>query len=161
MSLLSELPLNLQGTPLGSLVLPIPSSTSCPALPEESLVRDGGTCGEEKSRKGEEDRVAISVQQRRETQLLARALGLSTAWFLRQGSGPSLFLSYSKAVPVRSPTGECKSQSHRSLVSLDKHFLLSELLWTHLENGAVLSREGENPQQRCAVASAEGSIVNH
>lgn len=67
MSLLSELTLNLQGTPLGSFVLPLPFSTSCPALPEESLVRDGGTWGEEKSRKGEEDRVGISVQQRRET----------------------------------------------------------------------------------------------
>lgn len=41
-------------------------------------------------------------------------------------------------------------------MTLDKHFLLSEPSLTHLENGASLGSEGDNPQQGCARGFCRG-----
>lgn len=46
---------------------------------------------------------------------------------------------------VFSLTDRFKSQPHCFLVMLDKHVLLSESLFTRLENGAVLRAEGDDP----------------
>lgn len=46
---------------------------------------------------------------------------------------------------VFSLTDRFKSQPHCFLVTLDKHVLLSESLFTRLENGAVLRAEGDDP----------------
>lgn len=54
-----------------------------------------------------------------------------------------------------------KSQSHHALVTLDKYTLLSEALFTHLENGAILRSEEDDPHRGVPVASAKGSTNNY
>lgn len=53
------------------------------------------------------------------------------------------FLTFSEE--VFSLTDRFKFQPHCLLVMLDKHVLLSESLFTRLENGAVLRAEGDDP----------------
>lgn len=154
-SLLGQLTLNLQGAAIhaghrsGVLCPPHSFFCSLPCTPRKESSQEEWDLWrrkEQKGRRGSCEHLDVGL-----------APGQSSGAFCllvpEVGIRPLLFPIFIES--VLSPTGGFKSQSHHSLVTLDKRLPLSEPSFTHLENGAILRSEGDHPQE----ASAEDSTI--